>query len=416
MPRKKLDLTKMPMPAGVPERWRKVFKGTTYYFRGDYTDCLNQWFAKRAALAEADKLTDLEIVEIQAARLHNQSAKLAAVKDKSEASAIVAGWRGNGSVRNINQAVEQFLSRREVKVANGEQSAAYYSDLKRSLNNFADFVGRSQGVDRINGEIWDSYCAELRKRQAGGWSAKYCHTYQSAAKTFVRWAWRLELLKTLPRNLDDRDLSIKKTNKEIKVFSIEEIKTLLTNSPRRTRLFLLLALNCGFTQKDISDLKQSEIDWKGKRINRKRSKTKDAEGVPTVEYPLWQATYDLLAEFKSEDPNLALLNEDGRPLLVMGIIKGKFTRMDCVRRAFSRLVERLAKKEILTTTKTFKILRKTSPTILQKSPAFSFVARHFLGHAPRGISDKHYVKPDQATLDAAIAWLGEQYEVATLAS
>lgn len=39
----KLLLTKMKMPEGVKERWRKVYRGKTYYFRGDYSRCVIRW-------------------------------------------------------------------------------------------------------------------------------------------------------------------------------------------------------------------------------------------------------------------------------------------------------------------------------------------------------------------------------------
>jgi hypothetical protein len=37
-------------------------------------------------------------------------------------------------------------------------------------------------------------------------------------------------------------------------------------------LHLLLMANCGFTQQDVSDLSQDEVDWQLGTITRKRSK------------------------------------------------------------------------------------------------------------------------------------------------
>jgi len=62
----------------------------------------------------------------------------------------------------------------------------------------------------------------------------------------------------------------------------------------RTRLYILLMLNTGCTQVDISELKQSEVDWQRGRITRKRSKTAKHESAPVVEYPLWQETFVLI--------------------------------------------------------------------------------------------------------------------------
>ena len=52
---KKLELTKMTMPEGVPERWRKWHQGKPYYFRGDYFCCLKQWLETKENLERAKK-------------------------------------------------------------------------------------------------------------------------------------------------------------------------------------------------------------------------------------------------------------------------------------------------------------------------------------------------------------------------
>jgi len=44
--RKKV-LTQMPYQAGLPQRWRKIYKGKIYYFRGDYKTALKQWEKKK---------------------------------------------------------------------------------------------------------------------------------------------------------------------------------------------------------------------------------------------------------------------------------------------------------------------------------------------------------------------------------
>lgn len=272
-------LTEMAMPKGTPKRWRKICEGRNYYFRGDYATALAAWEAKKVELDNAGRspLSSVEIMQVHAARLVNRARELAGIRDEREAAAVLSELCGESgaTVRNIKQAVEQFLARRAIKVASGTQSAGYYANLQRSLDDFAAFVGRNLGVDRINGQVWESYCTKLLERKAAGLSAEYVRTYQGAVKTFIRWAWRVELLKNMPRNLDDRSLAIGTPAKKSKVFSVAEIKTLLANSHKRTRLFLLLALNCGFTQKDVSDLKKSEVDWKGGRINPQAQQDKE---------------------------------------------------------------------------------------------------------------------------------------------
>ena len=106
---------------------------------------------------------------------------------------------------------------------------------------------------------------------------------------FHRWLWRQKAIPTLPRTLDRkcRDLCISKLVASIVVFTKEEVTSLLADASDRTKLYILLMLNCGMTQKDIADLQVSEVDWREGRIIRKRSKTGDRENVPTVNYKLW---------------------------------------------------------------------------------------------------------------------------------
>ena len=129
---------------------------------------------------------------------------------------------------------------------------------------------------------------------------------------FVRWLWRTEVIDNLPRVLDQRgenELSIPVPASRTTVFTKEEITRLLDKAPERTKLYLLLMLNCGMTQKDVADLVVAEVDWVSGRIIRKRSKTSLEENVPVVNYVLWPETLRLLKKFKAENSsNRVLLN------------------------------------------------------------------------------------------------------------
>jgi hypothetical protein len=77
----------------------------------------------------------------------------------------------------------------------------------------------------------------------------------------------------------------------------------------RTKLYILLMLNCGMTQQDISDLLVTEVDWAAGAITRKRSKSADHKGVPTVKYALCPETLRLLRQERAAEGARALTNE-----------------------------------------------------------------------------------------------------------
>ena len=194
--------------------------------------------------------------------------------------------------------------------------------------------------------------------------------------------------------------------KEIEVLTVEEIKELFGKALERERLYLLLMLNCGFYPVDIGTLKHSE--YKDGRITRKRTKTrKRSDKVPTVSYRLWKETDALLTKYRSEDPELVLLNRNGTPLWKEVEKNGKFCRISNVKCNFFRIQKKSG------ITKSLKHLRKTASTMLGSHLQYGRYAEYFLGEAPRSVADTHYVKPSQEQFDKAVKWLGEQFGFTT---
>jgi len=153
----------------------------------------------------------------------------------------------------------------------------------------------------------------LGQIDGGRLSADYAQNVMNTFRAFVRWAWRRKLLPNLPLTIDDADHTFTVHIKEIKPYTTDEITTLLQRASSRTKLYILLGLNCGFTQGDIATLVKSEIDLEAGTITRKRMKTKKSKNVPIVCYPLWKTTNALLQEHCQPSGTLALLNEDGGP-------------------------------------------------------------------------------------------------------
>ena len=230
-------------------------------------------------------------------------------------------------------------------------------------------------------------------------------------KAFVRWLWTIEAISVLPRVMDSKsnELKINVPRGEIQVFSFDEITHLLTEANDRTRLYILLMLNCAMTQVDIATLLIDEVDWENGRIIRKRSKTSKFENVPVVDYQLWGHTFELLKQEKNKDESkgLVLLNKNGEPLRTEKLTAdGKYKKTDNIKNSMDRLKKKLGIKIPL------KALKKTSASLLRNSERFSGLESLFLGHSPRSMAHQHYAQVPQDLLDAGIQWLGEQYGIA----
>ena len=306
--------------------------------------------------------------------------------------------------------VERFLQEKQAAAAAGQLTAGRSYKLRVHVTHFRDWIGGKSNVADINGKHLNDYrLALLADVDAKKWSQTTAADRLKSVRSFVRWLWQIEAIPTLPRIMDGRSkaLTISEGLPKVVVYTKQEIMTLLQEAADRTKLYLLLMLNCGMTQKDISDLDLAEVDWEQGRISRKRSKTRSFEKVPLVSYPLWPHTLRLLRrERSSKRSGRVLLNAKGGALWYEELKDdGKLRKVDNMRSAFYRL---RCKTGI---NKPLKSLKKTSASLLRDHPNYSSLEDLYLGHAPRRISDKHYTLAPQTLFDEAIAWLGTEFEI-----
>jgi len=306
--------------------------------------------------------------------------------------------------------IDRFINDKTASASARELSAARVYALQLHLGQFADWLGHNTPVVEINGQALSDFRLELLKQvKANKWSPTTATDRLTTVKSFVRWLWQIEAIPTLPRIMDGKSaaLNIGTSHAEIVVFTKDEISTLLNQASDRTRLYILLMLNCGMTQKDVSDLRHPEVDWAAGRITRKRSKTRRHVNVPEVCYALWPETLRLLKQERSQDgAGNVLLNENGGTILWDEVTEsGKYRKNDNVKSAFDRLRRKTDIKKPL------KSLKKTSATLIRGNPKYTSLESLFLGHSGKTIAHRHYAQPPQDLLDQAIGWLATEYEL-----
>jgi len=326
----------------------------------------------------------------------------------------------------VEEYVQEFLRFKEGQADQDELSLGRVYAIRLHLTHFQEWIGQNTSVTEIDGQILRNYHSKLlemikqnAKKKTGNsrakgttaWTSTTARHYLVTMKSFVRWLWEIEAIPTLPRVLGSKSttLNISAVTPVTVTFDDAEIQRLIEHATGRTKLYMLLMLNCGMTQKDVADLLKSEVDLKAGRIIRKRSKTDQFESVPTVNYLLWPATLTLLKQFMDDgESRLALLNSNGSPLWTERYGEnGKYSKTDNIKNAFDRL-----KKE-LKINKPLKSFKKSSATKLRGNERFNGLEDLFLGHAPQKMSDKHYTAVPLQLLDTAISWLAEQYKLET---
>jgi len=427
------------------KRWKKKHKGKQYYFgqRGvvktdlkSYEAALLEWHEKRVELdglkteehpsiqQRQEKIDwwmstgmngDAKIAQQQIEMLKGEIAELKEggqpisymIPSSPENNAVWSERRKQMTAKpdelSIGEAITIFMDHKERQVPE-KITAARLDCLRCQLLPFAESFGSSMSIHSIDSLGFRKYHDELiDSMKSKRISESYASDILATARQVMQWWYEQEMIDQLPRNLRSRDLTISVSPKKIEVFTDAEVKMILDGASDANRLHYLLMLNCGMTQKDVSDLKPEEIDFEAGTITRKRSKTKDVESVPVVCYRLWDETHRLLKAHAHRTGNHALTNARGGALYISTLKttgESRLHRVDNISTAYFRLARKL------NITKGVKLFRKTSATKIKSLN--KGLDTLFLGHSPRSVADKSYSQQNRFP-DDDMAWLGTEY-------
>jgi integrase len=284
-------------------------------------------------------------------------------------------------------------------VKSGQLSLIEYDLVRRCLDYFAKWIKPSTSVNKIDPDLWENFWTHLIGL---GCSIEYKKKRFRHAKNFITWLASKGII-PMPANLISRKYKFGSTTKQVSVFTLDEVRSLFDAVSGQLELHFMLMMNCGFTQQDVSDLAQDEVDWNLGTITRKRSKTRDHDDVPTVTYKLWKRTFTLLKQYRQTEGDLVLRTKSGQPWITQRVVGGVFNRTDNTKSVYRHLQNWVSQP------KPIKLLRKTSASLLERHPTYGRYVGYFLAHSPRTVRDKSYVVPSQEQFDAATEWLGAQY-------
>jgi len=344
----------------------------------------------------------------------------ASITSVDHSHSLPEGWNSqdrNESVQStktnltVKFQVDRFLTEFKNKVMSKQKSIGRFGAIRSSLNYLSDWLGTDFNLSKLSTETVRNYFNHLLKQIEKGASSHTCYDHFQIFKQFVEDCAEEYDEIPYPNNLRSKKYQIKKRDKEPITFSVEEVKLFLDNSIEKTKLYFLLMLNCGMYQGDISNLKANEVDWKAGRIIRKRSKTKNEAHVPTVNYKLWNETFNLLTKHGSRRGHV-LLNEKGEKLLRSGIKEnGKEWKTDNIKSACDRVKNKLITGESLPITwrKTYKQLRKTGANIIAINGKPD-MAELYLAQSSQKVVDRNYLKAGLIVpeLDEALTMMGKQ--------
>jgi integrase len=328
---------------------------------------------------------------------------------KAQAEQVVASTvKAAPPDRTVNAQVEAWKTLLRSVCQSGQMSEGRYDGYCRNIGNFVEWIGPETSIDAIDEAKLEGFfnhlCVHVAARK---YSPTYAHTLMMTARQFIGRLAEMKLI-PLPGNIRSRRFRFNHSAAgEIETFTVEEVRAMLAacdGFSERTKLYILLMLNCGMYQNDIAELHRDEVNWTAGTLTRARSKTRERKG-PVVTYRLWPETFALLKKHRAKEGELTLTSEQGNPLVRYWLENGAMRRYDLIHAGWMRLAEKLTMKKFRLG---MKHLRKTSSTILGQHPQYKFYTTHFLADSPKHMTEKHYVKPSDDEFFAALGWLRKQ--------
>lgn len=307
--------------------------------------------------------------------------------DKADKLNLLASELGQSFVsadKTLSHYAGLWTKSEQDKVITGKVTQGRVKNNETALRPFLSFMGENASVDTLTEETWLNWTSSVVRMDKANETKR---RFIGVSQRFCQFLYDMKAVQDLPRNLK-RPVGIVRTAKTITVWTDDEVRTAYASLTGKTRLYFLLAMNCGMQGQDMADLQDGEVDWAGGSITRKRSKTSEHENVPVVRYRLWDETARLLQEFRTEGEKVLACTADSVSASLNTAIR-------------KVLPERSVKE-----------LRATASTKLGTHKDYKFYTGYFLGHAPASMRDTNYVKPNDKEFFLALDWLGTALQIA----
>jgi len=310
--------------------------------------------------------------------------------------------------RKLTDYVQSFLESKLAQVNGSVRKPKTYGDLVDRFKAFKTFVGTTT-LDALDETLVRRYYNHLIG--LGDLSGLRKKNLFNAFRMLTRWLHSEGYLDKMPRNLNSQwefVEHLKDGHRQAlaeKLYTKDEVKTILVKLGHRGRACVLLGLNCGFTEADIAVLRKSEVNLAEGRIVYSRTKTMRVRNAPLISYKLWNKTILALRAVESQSGDLWFTTRDGHPLKISKVVEGRHVEWSLISQRWTAWQK--AKK---VPRKPFKMFRKTAATVIGDSKYRPWVEL-YLADVPTSIAGRHYdlksgkIIPE---LDKAIIYLGQQ--------
>lgn len=349
-------------------RWAKKVKGKMHYFGPweDWAKALEEWERQRD-----DLLAGREVYKA-------------------------------GGDATVKEAIDLFLASRDAKVATGALTQRTFRDYLDTGKRMADHFGRTTPVSSLRPADFKAYADKIAK-----WSPVTRGNEIQRVRTTFTHAFKNGLIPAPVVYGSDFDKPSAKEHrkdrqsKPARYFRREEVATLLAKADTKMKAMILLGINCGLGNSDISGLDRGHLHLDTGFLEQPRPKNylprRAAlwpETIAAVRDVLAFAESEIINHKNAGKPHYHPENPaDAEAVFITHqqlryVVQDKTTNRDSVAQAFGKLL-RAAK--IKQEGVNFYALRHTFRTVAAGTKDFEAVDR-VMGHSPADTGGKHYTE------------------------
>lgn len=280
---------------------------------------------------------------------------------------MLATLKEPASTQTLHQALDAYRDYVGERYADKPSKRPQQMSIALLKQHAEDHLLDKLDADRI--ETWQAYWYRrpASKNSGRALALTTCRNTLIVMRQFLRWlsrsqafAWTLPAAFTFPR-CKIAKLAPDRVKKR-RHFKLAELKLIWQYAKPWDRAMILLALNCGFSKREIATLQPGEIVKRSKHTFVKRHRTKtDVYG----EWVLWPETLAGLAylkQFRKPGGTYVVANRVGKPL-TNGTPGGNENQV--IKNHWDKLFERIRKDHPDAYKLPFKHLRKTGAQLIR---------------------------------------------------
>ncbi|GAB4547624.1 MAG: hypothetical protein Tsb0013_07510 [Phycisphaerales bacterium] len=294
----------------------------------------------------------------------------------------------------IREFVESHERRADAKLI-AVSTAKQYGDSTRIFGKWCE-EQKLKRVTQLQASVFARYQQHVMQKMGQGTKARTARDHLLKAKQFAEWLYKHEHLEQMPRTVTRNYATIKQSRPTPRHWEVKELRRIWKAASDEVKLYMALALNCGYLPSDIGTLRSEHLDLKKGVINRERHKS----GNPQV-HRLWPETLELIEKHRKDTPEDSLLFRSPTGLALWRDGNGD-------KLISKRFKEACLLAKVKLNGRNFRHLRATGANLIEQANAESpQLASQYLAHSVGGVK-KHYTLPAFEPMFRALDGLREE--------